>query len=165
MTSVSFGDKPSAKIKEKEYPQAANIELNKTYVDGIVNSVKDWDKANNLVRQANHILSYDGFVMKWWTVSGGDESPNEKSDQVIRSGETSRVITWGQNLLRDIEKVEQKVLELRWNQCNDDFHFTVKVTFTSGRRKVHTGPNLSLYQTPKCIPKIPSERMILSQIN
>lgn len=41
VTSVSFGDKLSAKIKEKEYPQAANIVLNNTYVDGIVNSVKD----------------------------------------------------------------------------------------------------------------------------
>ena len=91
VTLISFRDRPSeniatmalrktAKMKEKEYPHAASMILNNTYVDDIVNTVKDRDEANNLVRQTNHILNHDGFAVKHWTASGCDESPNEKSD-------------------------------------------------------------------------------------
>ena len=52
VTSISFRDRPSeniatmallktAKMKEKEYPHAASMILNNTYVDDIVNTVKD----------------------------------------------------------------------------------------------------------------------------
>ena len=44
----------TAKMKEKEYPQASSMMLNNTYVDDIITSVKDRDEANNLVRQTNH---------------------------------------------------------------------------------------------------------------
>ena len=123
VTSVSFEDRPSgniatmalrktAKMKEKKYPQVASTILKNTQVDDIVNSVKDLDEANNLVRQAKHILNYARFVVKHQTVSGCDESPNEKSDQVISSGETFKVITGGQNLFKRMEKAEKKVLGL-----------------------------------------------------
>ena len=104
--------------------------------------MKDQDEANNLVRQTNHILNHGGFVAKQWTVSGCNESLNEKSDQVMNSGETSNAMTGRQNLFKGMEKVEQKVLGLIGT--NDDFQFTVKVNVTLRRRNVHTGPNLSL---------------------
>ena len=43
--------------------------------------------------------------------------------------------------------------------------FTVKVSFTPRRRKVHTGPNLSLDQVPRFMLTIPSKKIILSLIN
>ena len=124
VTLISFRDRPSeniatmalrktAKMKEKEYAHAASMILNNTYVDDIVNTVKDRDEANNLVRQTNHILNHDGFVVKHWTTSGCDESPNEKSDQVMNSGEISMAMTERQNLFKGMEKAEQKVLGLR----------------------------------------------------
>ena len=38
-------------------------------------------------------------------------------------------MTGRQNLFKDMEKAEQKVLKLHWNQCRDDFQFTVKSKF------------------------------------
>ena len=131
-------------MKEKVYPQAANMILNNAYVDDIVNSVKDRDETDSLVRQANHMLNYGGFVVKHWTLSGCDESLNEKSDQVMSSGETSNAMTGGQNFLKSMQKAEQKVLGLPCDQCNDNFHLSVKVSFILGRHKAQTGPNLSL---------------------
>ena len=72
--------KKTAKMKEKEYPRAPRMIINNTYLDNIVNSMKDQDEANNLVRQINHILNDGGFVVKQWEVSSCDESLNEKSE-------------------------------------------------------------------------------------
>ena len=47
--------------------------------------------------------------MKHWTASGCDESPNEKSDQVMNSGETSMAMAERQNSFKGMEKAEQKV--------------------------------------------------------
>ena len=52
------GSKKTAKMKEKEYPRAARMIINNTYLDNIVNSMNDQDEANNLVRQINHILNH-----------------------------------------------------------------------------------------------------------
>lgn len=156
--------KKTAKMKEKEYPRAARMIINNTYLDNIVNSMKDQDEANNLVRQINHILNHGGFVVKQWKVSRCDESLNEKSDQVKNSGKTSNAMTRRQNLFKGMEKAEQ-VLGLHWDQCKCDFQFKVKVNFAPQRHKVHSGPNLSLDQVPKYMQTILLKRIILSQIN
>ena len=112
VTSVSSEDRPSGNIATIALRKTAKMILKNAQVDDIVNSVKDRDKANNLVRQAKHILNYGRFAVKHQTVSGCDESPNEKSDQVISSGETFKAITGGQNLFKGMEKAEKKVLGL-----------------------------------------------------
>ena len=63
----------TAKMKEKEYPQASSMILNNTYVDDIITSVKDRDEANNLVRQTNHTLNHGVFLVRHWTISGCDD--------------------------------------------------------------------------------------------
>ena len=79
----------TAKMKEKEYPQASSMILNNTYVDDIITSVKDRDEANNLVRQTNHNTESRCIcsetldnIRLWWSL-------NEKPDQLVSSGEIS----------------------------------------------------------------------------
>ena len=176
VTPISFGDRSSgniaimalqktAELKKNKYPQAASMILDNFYVDDIVNSIKDKDEANKLTRQANHILNSRGFAVKHWTISDPTQNPNTNLEQQTTTNESFKTISEGNAIFKGIEKTEQKVLGLHWDQSSDNFQFAVKLNFSPRRRKVYTGPNLSLDQIPKSMPTILTKGKILSQIN
>ena len=104
--------------------------LDNNYVHDIVNSVTDKDEANKLARQANHILNSGGFAMKHWTISDPAQNPDTILELQTTAKESSKSISEGNAIFKGIEKTEQKVLGLHWDQSSDHFQFAVKLNFS-----------------------------------
>ena len=81
LTSVPFGDKPSgaivmtamnetAKMKENDFPAAADAIRFNSYVDDILPSVATVEDAIRLTHEIEEVLRYGGFKIKHWVISG-----------------------------------------------------------------------------------------------
>lgn len=153
LTSVTFGDRPSGVIATSalrqtvhkfgsEFPEVKDMIMRNTYVDDVLHSTDSVDRAFNLTRDADEILSLGGFHVKYWVISGCHES-------------------------RDVNVVEsdcEKVLGLKWKPKEDYFFFTVNLNFSPRIRKIRSGPKLQRCDVEAKFPKVLTRRMILSQI-
>ena len=86
---VSFGDKPSATIAtmalrktaemgSKQYPDAAKIVKDNTYMDDIIESTTDLPTAQTLMQDIETLIIKGGFKLKEWIFSR-DSSNGKKS--------------------------------------------------------------------------------------
>lgn len=154
--TVSFGDKPAgtiatvalrktAEMYQDEYPEAAKVVKNNSYMDDILDSVSTEEKAYQQTKEIEAVLGEGGFEMKGWVISG---ESNEGADVHIEQ-----------------RKEEEKVLGIAWSPSEDCFHFEVKLNFSPKKKKLRTEPDLNKEQIPREIPTNLTKRMILSQVN
>jgi hypothetical protein len=109
LTSVSFGDRPSgtiaalalqktAQMGKDRYPQAAEVVLNSTYVDDIIDSLDTNDEAIQISRDISELIRPGGFKIKEWFISN-DKSMNTEISQTkaddCRDIETTNTIHFG----------------------------------------------------------------------
>lgn len=153
LNSVTFGDRPSGVIATlalrqtvhkfgSAFPEVKDMIMNNTYVDDILHSIDDVDRAFNLIHDTEEILALGGFHVKYWVVSGCHES-------------------------HDVNVMEsncEKILGLKWKPKGDYFFFTVNVNFSPRVRKIRVGPHLQRYEIETKFPQNLTRRMILSQI-
>ena len=77
---VSFGDKPSGVIAtvalrkttemgKDQFPEASQVILNNTYMDDIIESVNNREKAKQITDNIEKLLNQGGFRLKEWTYS------------------------------------------------------------------------------------------------
>ena len=158
MTSVSFGDRPAgsiatvalrktAKMNESKYPEAAKTILDNTYVDDVLDSVKDKQEALKLTSNIDSVLESGGFSIKSWVIS---DTERKDTDERQRA---------------PLDQGEQKVLGINWDKSNDKFFYKAKLNFSPKRRNIRCGPDLGVHQLPKELPTGITKRMILSQVN
>jgi len=82
---VSFGERPSgtiatvalrkmAEIVQEKYTQEAKIIRDNTYMDDIIESVGDRERAESVTRNIEKLGDIGGFKIKGWTISGSSDS-------------------------------------------------------------------------------------------
>ena len=152
MTRVSLGDKPSGTIAivaknetAKRFahidPAAAETLTTQAYVDDVMDSLMTWLEARLRVDKCNQIAGMGSFVFKGWSF-GGEGVPVE--------------------FLKD---VLQRVLGVMYAAKLDAISFPPKLNFSPKRRKVPTGPDLTIEEIPHGIPTDSlSRRICLSQV-
>ena len=149
ITRVNMGDKPTgtisieAKDRTAELfrhinPQAADLIIESSYVDDIVNSVPNLEVAKKVTHDADLILSKGGFKVKGW-LFGGDDVPAAKNEV-------------------------HQVLGVSWIASEDSIVFQVSLNFSPKRRNLQSQPDLDLTQIPTMIPDILTRGMVLQQV-
>jgi len=126
---VSFGDKPSGTIATKalrktaemmrnEYPEAADIIQNNTYMDDIIESKDNITIAHELSQDIEKAIIKGGFQVKEWIFSG-DISKQEETIMVQKPHTST-----------------EKILGIKWSPCEDQLYFEVKIKFSSKERQL-----------------------------
>ena len=153
-----FGDRPSgtiatvalrktAEMGQEQYPEAAKIIKDNTYVDDIIESVRDNRKARDVTGDIEKLIDNGGFKVKGWIISG---DPDNRDEMVLPDDKYAAM---------------EKVLGVACKPVDDQFRFRVKLNFSERKRKLHTEPDLEPHQIPERIPVYLTKRKILSQIN
>ena len=132
-------------MREKDFPEAAKIVKNNSYMDDILDSVNTKEKAYQMIKEIETVVNAGGFEMKSWILSGEITS---RTDVHI-----------------EVPAEKQKALGTVWNPGKDCFHFEVKLNFSPKSKKLRMGPDLKSEQIPSEIPDLLTKRMILSQVN
>ena len=152
---VSFGDKPAgtiatialrktAEMMRNEYPEAADIIQNNTYMDDIIESKDNITIAHALSQDIEKAIIKGGFQVKEWIFSG--DISKQKETIMVQKPHTST----------------EKILGIKWSPCEDQLYFEVKIKFSSKRRTTALQTNNTATEIP---PQQLTKRMILSQIN
>ena len=97
-------------------PQAADLIIESSYVDDIVDSVPSLEVAKKVTHDADLILSKGGFKVKGW-LFGGDDVPTAKNEV-------------------------HQVLGVSWIASEDSIVFQVSLNFSPKRRNLHSQPDL-----------------------
>ena len=119
---VSFGDKPSgaiatvsmrktAELGKNNSPYAANVIMCNSYMDDIIDSVKDEHHAKKVTGEIEKLLSKGRFKIKGWLFSI-DPATSEKP-----------------LLPNDPTAPTEKVLKVIWCPVKDQLHFKVNLIF------------------------------------
>ena len=143
ITAVNIGDRPSGTIAtvalrktaimgSKVYPKAAEIVLESTYVDDIVNSVSSKDEADSITKDICSLLQPGNFHIKGWNISGETDSALNLCDN----------------------NIDEKVLGLSWHPELDLIKFKVKLNFSKKIKNLRTEPDLKEPDLPSRIPQI-----------
>ena len=85
LNSLTFGDRPNRVIATlalremvhkfgSDFPEVKDMIMNNTYVDDVLFSTVDVDKAFNLIHDTEGVLAKKGFRVKYWVISGYYES-------------------------------------------------------------------------------------------
>ena len=173
LTSVSFGDRPScliaalalqmtAEMGKSQYPKAAEIVLNSTYVDDILDSLDTNLEVSQVSADVSSLIRPGGFEIKEWfishensTMKKANESPNREMHDSMHFGNLG------------INQVDDggKVLGMSWNKSQDSFHFNVKLNFSEKKRKARSSPDICQEEIGQIHPHQMTKRQILSQVN
>jgi hypothetical protein len=122
---LTFGDKPAPSMAQtalkktadeskENYPEAARVITDNTYMDDICDSVTTVEKAEQLTEDIDTVLAKGGFQVKGWLSNHirKDESKATPNQQCMKSieGGTSN----------------EKVLGIAWDNAQDKLRFQVK---------------------------------------
>ena len=124
MTQIAL--RKTADEAKKDFPGAAQVLKDNTYMDDIYNSVRTEEKARELTKCIDSVLETGGFKVKGWL---SNKATKSSTDQ----GERKEAAT-----LHGVS--EEKVLGVAWNNHTDVFTFKVK-------------PELRLFQEPTLLSK------------
>ena len=176
MTAVCFGDKPAgniaitalrktAEMGSDAYPEAAEVILRNTYVDDIVDSFDDEEKADKIKREIEELIKIGGFRVKQWSSSsnvflsqGGPKAEEGKNIDNMHNRHLKKKSETAQ-------EEAQKILGLRWNPEEDVFTFDIHLNFSPKVRNLRTGPDVDRDFLQSNDSIVLTKRMILSQIN
>lgn len=148
MTRVNMGDKPAGAISTEalymtadkffeDHPRAATMLREGSYVDDLMDSVKDREEAEDLTGGAERMLSKGGFKVKFWLFSGD-------------AAEEEQGIT--------------EILGVSWNPKEDQIVGQASLNFSPKKRGVYTLPDLNPDEIPRLIPEVLTRRMVLAQV-
>ena len=157
MNVVNFGDRPSGSIAMAALRKTAKMSMREaskaiqdnSYMDDILVSVGDEQKAKMMRETCTEVLKRGGFHVKDWVTSGENKENSEL-----------RLLT-----SKDSQNNEERVLGMLWNPVADKFHFKAKLNFFTKKRGIHLLPDLKIEDVSDHIPEKLTKRMILSQIN
>ena len=151
ITRVSLGDRPSgtiavvakdltARMFAHINKEAADILINSTYVDDIVNSVQGVNHAISLAKDIETILAKGGFSLKGWTFGGAGVTDNLRN------------------------QVKYEVLGISYDSKEDTLFFPGRINFSPKKRNVFTGPDLKPEDIPSKVPLQLTRRLVLQQV-
>ena len=127
---VNFGNIPSqtiamcalqktARLGEKDNPDAAKMISENSYMDDLVDSVANPEDAERLSNEVDEVLKRAGFRIKEWVISGDQHEATEGDDGVI----------------------EENVLGIKWNISNDEI--SCKTNIYSSKLLDTSNPSLT----------------------
>ena len=105
-------------MAQEKYPQEAKIIRDNTYMDDIIESVGDRERAEIVTRNIEKLVDIGGFKIKGWTISGSSET----------------------------YAPAEKVLGVCWRPVKDLFCFKVTLNFSRRKRKLRTEPDIESHQ-------------------
>ena len=73
-TIATVALRKTAKMAQEKYPQEAKIVRDNTYMDDIIESVGDRERAESVTRNIEKLVDIGGFKIKGWTISGSSDS-------------------------------------------------------------------------------------------
>ena len=131
ITAVNIGDRPigtiatvalrkTAEMGRGSYPKEADVLLETTYVDDIVDSVGSMKEALTVTENISILLKPGNVHIKGWSISG-DQKP----------------------IVNIYDKDLQKVLGLSWKPSLDTIQFEIRLNFSKKVKKSTNGPRLS----------------------
>ena len=156
ITRVNFGDKPSGTIAiaalrktadmyEAEYPEASRTIKDNSYVDDILDSVKDVKQAKSVTNDIDTVLANGNFFVKEWHISHDEQKENDEHIRKVRPHRDEK---------------HERVLGMVWNQHEDILSFKTTPIYTQIE---------NVTADPFVIREIVSEpltkRLILSKVN
>ena len=152
LTCASFGDKCAgiiamlalkftAEMYMEQFPVAASLIVNNSYVDDIVGGAQDMDSACRLMEEINYIVSRGGFKIKHFVMS--KDYPESSSINLVKMDDDT-------------------VLGVKWAPHADFIYFTVKINFSTKYRKVNKGPDLTASNFLENVPEVLTKRIVFS---
>ena len=156
LTAVPFGDRPSgtiamvalhtiADMNMKQYPEAARMIKENSYVDDLLQSVTNSSEALALASDVQNILAKGNFNIKHWVFSG---DKNENASQNVLIMKTKRV----------------KILGMFWETQDDNFVFEMRLNFSQKRDKMDFAQNVMKSDSELKIPEILTRKLLLRQV-
>jgi hypothetical protein len=139
---------------EETKPEVCYVLKESSYVDDLIHSCKSG--ALSLAREVHKVLKDHGFTVKMWQFRG--EASGRSEEDLYRD---SGVMT-SPNLLKGGHKL--KVLGIGWSPVKDTITFEAELNFTSKKRGVRTGPDVTLENLSDGLPNILTKRMVLEQV-
>ena len=160
---VNMGDKPASAIatealrmtallQEEKYPEAAELIINSSYMDDLIDSVKSFEAATELAQQVDKVLKYGGFFIKCWQFSF-QESAHDSAGLQLTSSQ-----------LKTTTSKETAVLGVNWVPEEDTITFHVSINFSKKSHGIHDEPNLERDRLAMSMPGNLSRRMVLQQV-
>ena len=73
-TIATVALRKTAEMAQEKYPQEAKIVRDNTYMDDIIESVGDRERAESVTRNIEKLVDIGGFKIKGWTISGSSDS-------------------------------------------------------------------------------------------
>lgn len=131
-------------MSRDQYPTAAKVIVNNSYVDDILGNCDNYEMASSLMKEIELVTAQGRFKIRQWILSGDHSSVDSRLD------------------LAEIHK--EKVLGVVWEPKRDVFVFRVKINFSPKHRKVHTGSDLKPDDLASEMPQHLTKRMLLRQI-
>ena len=140
---------------EVSKPEVCYVLKNSSYVDDLVHS--SLDNSLTLARDTHTVLKDHGFIVKQWHFSGeaagrneedlfSDSSPNSSCDSLLKGG------------------THLKVLGIGWSPVEDVIRFEAEFNFSSKRRGIRSGPDVTLDTLASSIPQVLTKRIGLEQV-
>ena len=142
--------KKTAEIKKEQYPTSAKTIIENSYMDDIVDSCTNQNVARQTTKEVNEILSFGGFQVKRWFISG--ETEQSKDHNASRKP----LFIQGTDILQNDSL--QRVLGMNWETDTDNIIFESSCT--------NNPPNGTqpLQITRTFSPQL-TKRFILSKVN
>ena len=152
ITRVNLGDRPSGTIAitaknntahmfSHICPEAAQVLIYCCYTDDLINSIlRSFAHALWLAEKIDEILAQGDFKVKKWLFAG--------------LGVPAEYLPPG----------PLQLLGAHYRATDDSLFFPVKLNFSPRRRKVPTGPNLTVKDLPDGIPSELTRRIVLAQV-
>ena len=110
----------TAEFGHQEFPEATKTIINNSYMDDIIDSVNNKERAKSITRQIESVLEKGGFKMKEWIYS----------DDQLASEETI------------LPSPTEKVLGITWSPSTDQLQFKVKMSLSPKKKRKTTHPIL-----------------------
>ena len=73
-TIATVALRKTAQMVQEKYPQEAKIIRDNTYMDDIIESVGDRERAESVPWNIEKLVDIGGFKIKGWTISGSSDS-------------------------------------------------------------------------------------------
>ena len=140
---------------EESKPEVCYVLKNSSYVDDVVHS--SIGGSLSLARDVHTVLKEHGFQVKQWQFSGESAGRNEEAlfSEGSPKSSVKSLLKGGGNL---------KVLGIGWSPVEDVIRFKAEFNFSSKRRGIRSGPDVTLESLAGSIPQILTKRIVLEQV-
>ena len=135
----------TAEMHKEKYPRACQFILESSYVDDLIDSVKNMQCAEKLAKDTEEVLAKGGFFVKCWQSTGASDT--------LQGGE-----------LKESADGCVGVLGVSWNPADDTINFVVTLNFSKKKHGERTEPKLERESLPESLPSVLTKRLVLQQV-